>query len=398
MGSSEPVRHDGVEEVWEMSIGRGKSLGLVVAVVFAMAIQGFAAVDVSMETDSERKALNKSSVIYVNGYEFDCLKGEPAIWEGLSAIPPAPGNLGLYIVHAKGQIEQRWVDTINSLGIEVVSYLPNYAYEVRMTPEQAMLAEALPFVDWVGQYHPAYKVSPDITCSELTITFAGNSIPKAAIESVRSQMSIWEEGETTSGYIMNGVLAVPDGLPRIAASPYVQYIAPYLENQLFDEAGSQIIGGYLWYQDPDGNTNTPYRGSGTHGGYANQIGYDGAGITVGIADTGLGDGTTPNAGHNDFTGRVIGGMSYAAGAWSDGHGHGTHCAGLMAADSFEGNGVTYAGYGPYYAAEGLAQESSIYAQKIFTDGGSFIGPADDGQILVDGYSGGARIHTNSCIR
>ena len=35
-------------------------------------------------------------------------------------------------------------------------------------------------------------------------------------------------------------------------------------------------------------------------------------------------------------------MTYGTGGWADGHGHGTHCAGLATGDTYGGNGVTYA--------------------------------------------------------
>ena len=161
--------------------------------------------------------------------------------------------------------------------------------------------------------------------------------------------------------------------------------APHI-NRNAGPAGVPVPGPVLLVGNPNAGKTTLF----------NQItGLSGNGIVVGIADTGLGDGTTPNAGHADYAGRVIGGMSYDAGAWDDRHGHGTHCAGLIVANGYAGTGVTYAGYGPYYAGMGLAYDADIYAQKIFGNTASWIGPTDRGMILVDGYAGGARIHSNS---
>ena len=86
----------------------------------------------------------------------------------------------------------------------------------------------------------------------------------------------------------------------------------------------QIIGGGAWVMDDDANPSTPYRATGDFGAYVNHLGWTGAGVGIAIADTGLGDGTAPTGGHNDFTGRVIGGYDFGSGGWQDEHGHGTH--------------------------------------------------------------------------
>ncbi len=370
------------------------NVGAAIGIVFIMVFSAFSVWAIN-PTDNSTVAVSKDSTLYINGYEFDCLVSEPDLPPALRTASQAPGTDISYLIHMTGPIAQEWADTLSSLGIDIVTYIPNYAYEVRMTESQAELASKLYFVDWVGFYHPAYKISPEISGSKVTVTLEGNDIPQKTIDGIRSCLRVIGESATTTGYIFHGEAESSDSLSAIAAYPHVQFISPYQEPELMDEAGSQIIGGYMIYNDPDSNPNTPYRGSGTHGGYANQIGYDGAGITMGIADTGLGNGGTGNAGHVDFTGRILGGYSYDGADYADGHGHGTHCAGLATADAFEGSGLTYAGFGPYYVAQGLGHEANLYAEKIFSDGGGWIGPADYGDILEVGYAGGARIHTNS---
>ena len=47
---------------------------------------------------------------------------------------------------------------IRDLGGRVYHFLANHAHLVRMTPAVAEQVRALPFVRWVGPYHPAYRL------------------------------------------------------------------------------------------------------------------------------------------------------------------------------------------------------------------------------------------------
>lgn len=81
----------------------------------------------------------------------------------------------------------------------------------------------------------------------------------------------------------------------------------------------------------------------------------GEGIKVAVLDTGI-DGN-----HPDLVGRVKGGINFTSpdrNAWGDVQGHGTHCAGIIAA-SHNGSGVI-----------GVAPEVELYAVKVLGDDGA----------------------------
>jgi len=91
-------------------------------------------------------------------------------------------------------------------------------------------------------------------------------------------------------------------------------------------------------------------------------GYNkGAGIHVSIVDTGI------DKDHPDLETNIAGGVNFVAGkgknktadpsAWEDGHGHGTHCAGIVAADD-NGSGVV-----------GVAPDAWLYGVKVLDDRG-----------------------------
>ena len=64
-----------------------------------------------------------------------------------------------YIVHCTGPVYPEYVRIFESAGAKVYSYIPNYAFLVMMNKITEREIQNLDFVDWVGVYHPAYKIS-----------------------------------------------------------------------------------------------------------------------------------------------------------------------------------------------------------------------------------------------
>ena len=90
------------------------------------------------------------------------------------------------------------------------------------------------------------------------------------------------------GKILQGTVT-PQQLDALANSESVLWIEPAPRMKLFDEISSKITGG------DDGDVSTPT--------ITQQLGFDGTGITVAVADSGLHEGTIENM-HLDLAGRV----------------------------------------------------------------------------------------------
>ncbi len=335
----------------------------------------------------------------VKGHRFDITNGMPDFPDELTLSGYEPGEEGLYIVHMLGPVHPLWKATLQYMGVDIVNYVPNYAYEVRMTPEQASQVEKLYFVDWVGVYQPGFKLARDLVPGRVVIRLLDGSSPNTF-------QSIGAKGDLISSlsvpYFGHNVVADihrESDLHEIARLNDVYYISPYIEPTLDDEMATQIIGGGLWIWDPDDDPDSAFRGYGDHGSLANQLGYTGSGVVIAVADTGLGDGTIGNAGHLDFNDRVIGGYDFqskssAQGEWNDGQSHGTHCAGIAAGNTYLGTGDTV--YSNYYSSQGAAPGSDIFVTKIFGNDGWM--PSDMGFydiIQVPKQMAGAYVHTNS---
>jgi hypothetical protein len=150
--------------------------------------------------------------------------------------------------------------------------------------------------------------------------------------------------------------------------------APHFK--LVDEVASKLVAG-------DG---------GTHLLLAQSLGYDGAGVTVAVADSGLDSGLTETV-HPDLAGRALEFFYY--GALTDGsdeHSHGTHVAGIIAGDGATGqtdaNGALY--------GLGVAPGASIIGQRIFDGVGNYEAPAGGfSQLTRDAIEAGAVIGSNS---
>lgn len=90
---------------------------------------------------------------------FDPLRdGQPPVPAELSA--PADGELWIVQYVTKGL--EPWREEIRALGAIDHRFLANHANVWRMDAATAELVQKLPFVRWVGPFHPAYKASDEL--------------------------------------------------------------------------------------------------------------------------------------------------------------------------------------------------------------------------------------------
>ncbi len=124
-----------------------------------------------------------------------------------------------------------------------------------------------------------------------------------------------------------------------------------------------------------------------------QLGFNGSNVIVCVADTGLDTGDT-NKMHPDLAGRVTGLMFYSTNVTdgSDGYGHGTHCAGIVAGNA--ATGETDPDTGQFYGL-GVASGASLFIQRIFDDNGNELNFPNDETLTHDAVRHGAKIGSNS---
>ena len=108
-----------------------------------------------------------------NGHLIDGVR--PA--ESMNAIPadeaygnPGDANLvddaGLYVVQFRAPVKDAWLQRLEMIGAEVVQFAPSNGYVIRMRPRDfpqlLELRSGIKDLQYVGAYHPAFKMTPSI--------------------------------------------------------------------------------------------------------------------------------------------------------------------------------------------------------------------------------------------
>src|SRR5262249_18566662 len=191
---------------------------------------------------------------------------------------------------------------------------------------------ALPFVHWLGNYRPEHKLHATLKTAAAVLSSAGSNVDVSIVLSPRADpaeraavralfQSVRQESNLRFGNIVRG--EVPGAqLNALAASDAVLWIEPGPKMKLIDEESSKIVGG------DDGERSTPT--------LTQQIGFDGRGVAVAVADSGLDTGVASTM-HPDLAGRIDAFMQYGSLTDAkDEHAHGTHVAGIIAGNAAVG--------------------------------------------------------------
>ncbi len=307
-----------------------------------------------------------------------------------NTLPAQPRRLtGLYLIQFESRLQPAWRDALRTLGVELVHYVPDDAFVARLTNAAADAIVGLEYVRWLNPFQPGHKVlgsldrrarelatkpGPVQDVLEVKVLTVPGATPADLLAARRSFGRV--DGQTSGRYgtILRGRIA-PSQLPALAGSDAVLWIEPAPQFHLTDEISSKIIAG-------DGGPGQLF----TQG-----LGYDGAGVTVAVADSGLDSGDS-TAMHPDLAGRVAGLFFYGnLTDASDEHSHGTHVAGIIGGNGAVGEvDETGALYGL-----GVAPGVSIVAQRIFDGAGGYEPPASFEALTRDAVRAGAEIGSNS---
>ncbi len=306
--------------------------------------------------------------------------------QGLSAQTPASG---LFLVQFENPVPSSERAELRALGVELLKYVPEDAFVARFNHVSAAKVGELSYVRWVGPYRPDDKIHPGLSAAARGALSTNQLVAvnillspdaeSAEVAGVRSLLSsVQHENHLRQGTILRGTLN-PVNLPALAQSGSVLWIERAPKRKLVDELASKIVGG------DDGNTGTPT--------LTQQEGFTGAGVTVCVADTGLDTGNT-NTMHPDLRGRVTGFKYYGSLTnGSDGYGHGTHCAGIVAGNA--ATGETDPDTGAFYGL-GVASGASLFIERLFDNDANEVSPApSDTELAQDAVCAGAQIGANS---
>jgi subtilisin family serine protease len=315
------------------------------------------------------------------------------------------------LVQLAGPIKRNQLDQILATGVEVIGYIPNYAYIIRGDARQLALCAGLdagPLADdsrpirWMARFDPVWKIAPDFDDALLR---AGESI------SVDVEIELLARAETTRTLEQIARLAKINLGPRsfldftvisatvpsnrlltLAGFEEVLFITRASQAQLADERSAQIVAGnltadrmrpvspgYLDWLESKGLTNSPD-------------------FVIDFCDTGLDNGSTDfKSVHPDFLdsnglSRVVYNTNYADDGQSDDRrGHGTIVAAV--ACGYKTSGLTdQAGY---LFGLGVAPTFKLGASRIFRADGRLPTRISFTSVASSAYAQGARISNNS---
>jgi len=309
------------------------------------------------------------------------------------AARAAPATNGLFLIQFEDHPKAAWRAQLLSLGVDLVKYVPDDAYVARFQDASLFAVQGLDYVRWVGAYRPEHKIHPRLAAADAaaagTATAQTNLpmvvnillSPRAAAEEIRQARALLSavehESHLRQGVILRGTLR-PGFLNALARLDSVLWVEGAVKHKLNDELASKIVGG------DDGATATPT--------VTEQLGFGGQGVTVCVSDTGLDTGNT-NTMHLDVKGRVTGFTFYSLADGSDGYGHGTHCAGIVAGNA--ATGETDPDTGAWYGL-GAASGANLFVERIFDADANEVSPwPGDEQLTKDAVSHGAQVFSGS---
>ena len=274
-------------------------------------------------------------------------------------------------------------------GCELLHFVPEDAFLVRFRNASLSRVKSLPGVAWVGRYRPEHKVHRSLLTPgkgqskavgsnpplEVSVLLAPRVSSIDVVVARRSFTALRQTSTLRSGTILRGTVSTAQ-LQSLAQSDAVLWIEPLRAMKLYDEVASKLVAG-------DGGPGRLL---------TQELGYDGAGVSVAVADSGLNNGDADSM-HPDLMGRTpaffyYGSLTDAA----DEHSHGTHVAGIIAGNGATGetddNGALY--------GLGVAPGASIIPQRLFGADGSYEPPANGfKQLTRDALRAGAEIGSNS---
>ncbi|MBI3882319.1 MAG: S8 family serine peptidase, partial [Verrucomicrobia bacterium] len=221
------------------------------------------------------------------------------------------GDDGNYIVQSVGRINEAFRRELRAVGAEIISYIPNNAYLVRVPVGSGVKLAALPGVQSVLPFEPYYKLDqrlvalavkeqplPDGARLNVT-TFPGT---RDAALNLFQKIGATVEQDSRSPFGPFFVIAAPaDSLVSLAQSAVVQGLEVHHDKALMNDLSRTRL---AIATNSDSFT-------------SNYLNLTGTGIWVGLNDSGI------DTNHADLVARVLTDVF-------DTDGHGTHVAGTIA--------------------------------------------------------------------
>lgn len=320
-------------------------------------------------------------------YKFDPLETEPTIPTELRLEPDALSNY--YLIQFTGPVKNVWKNEIIKHGGIIYDYIPHFTFIVSLKNSEVDKLEKLPFVRWIGYYHPAYKISPYIGKMEYKDPARANDpwlnlrvslFYDADVDKVISQLKDLgaqiEKIACHEEYRIKRIIfdISPEKLNEVAHIKSIKWIEEMPEYTLYNNTTR-------WVLQTNVSNDTVLWAHGIRG----------DGQILSVMDTGIdylscffrdpeGDPFGPD--HRKIQAHHLYGSAQAY----DDHGHGTHVSGTACGNDYT---MTYDEY------NGMAKNARMVMQDISYGGGNLTPPSPLTTGFQDAMNDGAFAQTNS---
>jgi serine protease AprX len=291
----------------------------------------------------------------------------------------SPDGPDLRLVQFTGPTQQVWLDELRVIGLEIVQYVYPHTYIVWGDPIGRDAALNIPGARWSGDFAPAFRVLPhwrdlpDVAIDTKAILYRGADTD-AIVDAIRNlgglvtDRSVIDHRFEIIGFAVSGAR-----FQEIANIPGVYSIQPTpTDGGLRGEMSDQVC-----VNNVDGD-NLAFPG---YMDWLGDAGVDGSGVIIANVDGGVQDS------HPDLVNRLVGcvGETCGGGATS---GHGTHTAGIMAADGSSGILDPRGFLRGLGVAPGANLVEQVYSPFFTQPGGMLL-------LMTESYANGALLSGNS---
>ncbi len=288
-----------------------------------------------------------------------------------------PIGSGYYLVQLRGVVTESDKNALAGAGCELVEYIPDHTFLVRVQHGAVGIVKKLDCVKWMAPFRAEYKLSPNVASASGTSQFLVTLFPGQDSQFVGSKgRHLGVSGVSCVENARGGlckVLVDASKIGELAQTSAVSWIEPFDQPKLCNDVAEGISG------VPETRQNLSLFGS-------TQL--------VGVADSGLdtGDLSTLDV---DFANRVEKTYGYRRpGEWSDLNGHGTHVVGsVLGSGALSGGNPTTHSYAGSFA--GYAPEAKLVLQSIGDSGAYVFPPLHLADLFEPVYDDGVRVHSDS---
>ena len=330
-----------------------------------------------------------STPISMIHYRFDPISGEPNIPADLKNIP---SEHDYCILQFRGPVLEAYKQGVMEYGAEFYQYIPEHAFIVKLPLAKLDEIRKLPQVAWIGNYHSAYKISPDIG-KQIFRTEERKHDSKLRLFVIPFRNvdleKLFQDIETTGAQIINGTSSVIE--LRIDKSA-INALARIKDIFWIEEKPECFLTNSVsrWVIQTNVQNDTTVWAHGLHG-EGEMISCMDSGIDIGHCFHRDPEGDPPGPNHRkvkayrEYT-TPIGYYDYCE------PGHGTHVIGTVQGDDYTNTIPAYNGMA-YKAviSFGDIQDTSWNSCNM----GAVYPPNDLTVDFTAAYNDGARAHTNS---